>query len=158
MYAAVNRAPLRPGRAAAYLALWEAVRPRVLAFPGCRGVTVLLDEEDGRAASVVLYDTLAAATAPPEDLAYWRTLAELDEILDLAGATREVYAVVPGAAEVAQGERGFVVGLLAWLAVAGGGLGAYGIEHQSDLARVGVVLAVVALLALFVAGGLGLLD
>ena len=76
MYAAVNRAPLRPGGAAAYLALWEAVLPRVLAFPGCRTVTVLLDEAHGWAASVVLYDTLEAATTLPADIAYWRTLAD----------------------------------------------------------------------------------
>ena len=54
--------------------------------------------------------------------------------------------------------RGLLLGLLAWLAVAGGGLGAYGIEHESDLARVGWLLAAGALLALFVAGGCGLLD
>ena len=79
----------------------------MLAFPGCRTVTVLLDEARGWAASVVLYDTLEEATRRPTDIAYWRTLADLDEILDLAGATREVYAVVDGAPTPArpQGEE-----------------------------------------------------
>ena len=54
--------------------------------------------------------------------------------------------------------RGLLVGRLAWLAVAGSGLCAYGIEHESGLAPVGALLAVAALLARFVAGGRGLLD
>lgn len=92
-YAAVNRAPLRPGQAAAFVALWEAVLPRVLAFPGCRSAIVLVDEAAGQAASVVLYDTAAHAAAVPSDPAYFLALADLDAILDLAAATREVYAV-----------------------------------------------------------------
>jgi quinol monooxygenase YgiN len=93
VYAAVNRAPLRPGQAPAFVALWEALLPRVLAFPGCQSATVLVDEAAGWAASVVLYDTAARAAAVPDDPAYWAALAGLGAILDLDEATREVYAV-----------------------------------------------------------------
>ena len=51
-----------------------------------------------------------------------------------------------------------LVGLCAWLAIAGGLLFTHGVDREGPLAGIGLALVVVALAALFVAGGLGLLD